>query len=134
MAKHGGPRPNSGRKHGFKFPKTIEKEKARAIADQIARQIVLEQWGPMVRAQSEHARGVAYMVLRNSDGTFVRATDEKQIDAALASGDFAYRIFTQAPNTQAFTALSDRVFDKPIERQELMGKDGGPLIVQWKKG
>lgn len=132
MAKHGGARENSGRKKGFKFPHTLEKEKARALADQIARDIVLKHWPKIIEAQSAHAVGVDYMVLRNADGTFVRATDEKQIDAALASGDFAYRIFTQAPNTQAFTALSDRVFDKPVERHELTGEDGGPLVVQWK--
>lgn len=116
---------------GYKYPKTLAKERAVKIADEIARQIVLDKWAKIIEAQAEHAQGVSYMVLRAPDGSFVRATDVKQLDAALAAGEQSFRIFTQAPNTQAFTALSDRTFDKPIERHEVTGAEGGPLVIKW---
>jgi translation initiation factor 2 alpha subunit (eIF-2alpha) len=58
------------------------------------------------------------MVLRMPDGTYARATDEKQIDTACAIGATAFRINTQAPNTQAFVALLDRALDKPKEQAQ----------------
>ena len=128
---HGGKRQGAGTKHGFKYPKTLAKERAIAKADEIIRELVLERWAGMVTKQADHAEGVSYMVLRAPDGSFVRATDVKQLDAALAAGAESFRIFTQAPNTPAFTALSDRAFDKPIERHELTGAEGGPLVIKW---
>ncbi len=83
----------------------------------------------MTLAQIAHAQGVSYMVLRNPDGTFTRATDEKQIDAACASGAQAFRIFTQAPNVQAYTDLMNRALDKPIEQIAVTGAEGGPLVI-----
>jgi len=85
----------------------------------------------MTKAQIEHAQGVSYMVLRAPDGSFARATDEKQIDAACAVGESAFRIFTQAPNTQAFADLMNRTFGKPPERLEHTGAEGGPVIFKW---
>jgi len=120
-----------GPKKGAVYAKTLAKQQAVAKADEIAREIVLEEWAPILRAQAKHAQGVSYMILRAPDGSFARATDEKQIDAACAAGAQAFKIFTQAPNTQAFTALRDSAFDKPVERHEIAGADGGPLIVKW---
>jgi len=120
-----------GPKKGAVYAKTLAKQIATEKADEIAREIVLREWEPIIKAQALHAQGVSYMVLRAPDGSFARATDVKQIDAACASGATAFRIFTQAPNTQAFTALSDRAFDKPVERHQVTGKDGGPVEVKW---
>ncbi len=102
---------------------------AKAEAREFIRSLVRSELEPMVRAQIEHAKGVYYMVLRHKDGSFTRATDVKQVDAAVAVGDTAFKIFTQAPNVQAFTALSDRAFDKPTEHHELSGLRGGPLEI-----
>lgn len=114
-----------GVKKGYKAPKTLEKEAAR----ELLRQIVNEELEPMTRAQVAHAKGVSYMVLRNPDGTFTRATDEKQIDAACASGAEAFRIFTAAPNPASYKDLMDRALDKPKEQVEVTGKDDGPLEI-----
>ena len=73
------------------------------------------------------------MLIRRPDGTYSRATDTKQIDAALAIGGSAFKVFTQAPNPQAFMALWDRTLDKPIERQEVTGKDGEPIQININK-
>ncbi len=129
----GGKRPNSGRPLGRQNDETLLKAADTAKADKIIREVVLKHWEPIVAAQAQHAMGVSYMVLRAPDGSFARATDEKQIDAACASGATAFRIFTQAPNTQAFAALSDRAFDKPIERHQVTGAEGGPVIYKWQE-
>lgn len=133
MGHNGGKRPGAGRPPGRLNNATLDKKRAQEIADQIIRDRIIEKLPEIIDAQIAHAKGVSYMVLRAPDGSFARATDEKQIDAACAIGASAFRIFTQAPNTQAFTALSDRAFDKPVERQEITGKYGGPLVVKWEK-
>lgn len=125
----GGKRPGAGKPKGYKHQHTLEKE----AQLELLRQRVLARSEQLWNAQMEHACGVSYMVLRASDGTFARATDEKQIDAACAAGATAFRIFTQAPNTQAFTDLMNRTFGKPPERVEMTGKDGEPLQIVVKK-
>lgn len=118
-----------GPKKGAVYAKTLAKQRAIEKADELAREIVLREWGPILEAQAKHAMGVSYMVLRAADGTFTRATDVKQIDAACAAGETAFKIFTQSPNTQAFTALRDTTFDKPVERHEVSGPDGEGIPV-----
>lgn len=106
-------------------PNTIKKAEIRKmILDRYA-----ERVNEMVDAQMDHAIGVAYMVLRNPDGTYARATDVKQIEAACAAGAQAFKIFTQAPNPQAFVAVSDRAIDRPTEHHEISGPDGGAVEV-----
>jgi hypothetical protein len=125
----GGARPNSGPKKGTKYKPTLQKELLREV---MRERIVLKvdpHLDEMVEAQAMHAKGVSYMVLRAPDGSFARATDQKQIDAACKAGATAFRIFTQAPNPQAFTALLDRTIGKPSEHVELTGAQGGPVEV-----
>lgn len=118
-----------GKPKGYRAPQTIQKELER----ERLRQMVCAELEPMARAQIEHAKGVSYMVLRNPDGTFTRATDVKQIDAACAAGAQAFKIFTQAPNVQAFADLLNRALDKPVEAVQITGPDNGPLTVVVKK-
>jgi hypothetical protein len=120
-----------GIKKGQKHQATIDKEYHR----EVLRHLVVAQLEPMAMAQVEHAKGVQYMVLRMPDGTFARATDEKQIDAACAVGAQAFKIMTQAPNTQAFTALLDRALDKPAEQLKVSGDPDAPIKHEfvWKR-
>lgn len=120
-----------GKPKGYKAPATIEKELER----ERLRQMVCAELEPMTMAQIAHAKGVHYMVLRHKDGTFTRATDVKQLDAALAAGAAAFNIFTQAPNTQAYSDLVNRALDKPAEQLKVTGEDGGPVehIFRWQK-
>ena len=110
----GGKRLGAGRRPGTKEKQTIDKELKR----EELRRIVCSELEPMTRAQMAHAQGVHYMVLRNPDGTFTRATNEAQVDAACKAGAAAFQIFTQAPNTQAFTDLLNRALDKPAEQPQ----------------
>lgn len=101
------------------------------MAREYLRQMVIANLRPMVEAQMEHSKGIKHMILRGKDGQFIRATDTKQIDAALAIGESAYYLFTKDPSVQAFTDLMNRALDKPSEHVELTGKDGEPLKVSW---
>lgn len=116
---------------GYKFQKTLEKEAARTHL----RKKVFAELDPILDAQIAHAKGVSYMVLRHSDGTFTRATDETQLDAALASGAQAFQIFTQAPNVQASADLLNRALDKPAEQVRVTGADDGPVehVFRWQR-
>lgn len=127
----GGKQPGAGRPLGSQNKATIEAAEEKRIARQVIREYYLKHLPDMVKSQVAHAKGVSYMRLRNVDGTFVRATDEKQIDAAIAAGASWFEIFTEVPNVQAFVALSDRAIDKPSEHVELTGVEGGPLQIKW---
>jgi hypothetical protein len=123
----GGPRPGAGRPNGTKNPETLEKARVQAACRQLYLQKAETIWG----AQIKHAQGVQYLMLRRKDGTYARATDQKQVEAWAATGGTTGELFTQAPNVQAFTALEDRVFGKPKETHEHTGAEGGPLVVKW---
>lgn len=118
-----------GKPKGYKHPQTLERLVDREAMREQARQIFLKHFAPIIEAQAEHSKGIGYMVLRRPDGTYVRATEAAQVDAALAAGSTTFKLYTQAPNPQAFAALWDRTLDKPIERVEATGKDGGPLEI-----
>lgn len=125
----GGKRAGAGRPPGALNLATIDKNHER---EKLRAQILAHR-DPMTSAQIQHSQGVSYMILRHPDGTFTRATDVKQIDAACASGAKAFMIFTQAPNTQAYTDLMNRALDKPAEQIQVTGPSGGPLEIVVKK-
>jgi len=103
-----------GRQKGRRNEKTLDLIWER----ELLRRQILKRAGPMTEKQMDHAEGVSYMVLRNPDGTFTRATDEAQIDAACAVGASAFKIFTQAPNTQAYSTLMAYAVDRPKEQPQ----------------
>jgi len=124
----GGRRPGAGRKPGTVEQHTLKKRANRALI----RELVEQELAGIIAAQVAHAKGVSYMRLRNPDGSFTRATDEKQLDAAIAAGAQWFQIFTESPNTQAANTLLGYVADKPVEPVELTGEDRGPIVLKWK--
>lgn len=129
MAGNGGKRPGAGRPKGSESPHTLAK---RANRERI-RALVERDIDPLIQAQKANALGVSYMILRHKDGSFARATDVKQIDAACAAGAEAFQIFTQQPNQQSAAMLLGYAADKPVEPVEISGEDGGPLEISWKR-
>ena len=122
----GGKREGSGRKPGavteHSLAKQVNRERARARAEQHIDRIV--------DAQAAHACGTSYMRLRNPDGSFARATDEKQIDAAIAAGASWFEIFTEVPNTAAAGLILGYAADKPVEPVEHDVQ--GDITITWK--
>src|SRR5262249_31093275 len=94
----GGYRPNAGKEKGSKNKSTLAFEERRTASLNVLRDMVMAELGPMTQAQIAHAKGIGYMLLRRDDGTYARATDVKQVDAALAAGESMFELFTQAPN------------------------------------
>lgn len=119
----------SGIKKGTKQPKSLDKEVQRARL----REIICKALEPLAEAQIQHALGVNYLVLRNPDGTYTRATNEEQLNKALECGAEQIRIYTQAPSTAAFTDLMNRALDKPAEQLRVTGADDGPVehVFRW---
>lgn len=132
----GGKRPGAGKPKGtIQGPNkaTISANEQKAIAREVIRAHIGQHIPKIIQAQIENAIGVPYMVLRAPDGSFVRATDEKQVDAALAMGESAFKLYTKEPHTAAAAMLLAYAADKPVEPVEVSGSEGGPLIIQWKK-
>ena len=114
-----------GRKTGSKNKATVEREQGLDVI----KDLVLRELGPMTEAQIAQAKGVKYMILRQPNGSYARATDVKQIDVACAIGAEAFEVFTAAPDTQAFRTLTEQSFGRPVQRTELTGKEGGPVEI-----
>lgn len=123
----------TGRPKGGHNQATLTANEQKAVARQTIRDHVISFIPEIVRAQRENAMGVAYMVLRAPDGSFVRATDVKQMDAALASGEAAYRIYTKEPHQGSASMLLSYAADKPVEPLEVSGEGGGPVVFTWQK-
>lgn len=126
----GGKQPGAGRPKGSQNAATISANEQKAIARDVIREHIRGHIPAIIQAQVENAVGVPYMVLRAPDGSFVRATDEKQVDAALAAGNAAFKIYTKEPHTPAATMLLAYVADKPVEPVEVSGPDGGPIAIE----
>lgn len=133
MAGRGGKQPGAGRPKGSPNKATISANEEKAIARATIREHIIGHIPAIIRAQVENAKGVQYMVLRAPDGSFVRATDEKQVDAALASGELAYRIYTKEPHTAAASMLMAYAADKPVEPVEQQVTHDGKLTIEIKK-
>ncbi len=84
-----------------------------------------------MQAQTENALGITYMVIRDKNGSYVEATNEAQVKAALASGGDAFRLYTRQPHQASAAMLLAYAADKPVEPVEVTGPEGGPLVVKW---
>lgn len=124
-------RKTGGRQKGRLNEKTLDLLWER----ELLRRQILARRGPMTEAQMEHAQGIGYMLIRRPDGTYSRATDEKQIDAALAIGGSAFKVYTQAPNPQAYATLMAYAVDRPKEQaQDINVKGEIDIIERLKRG
>jgi len=130
--KNGGARKGAGRKPGVPNAATLSANEEKAIAREVIRGHITAHIPKIIQAQIENALGVPYMVLRAPDGSFVRATDEKQVDAALAAGTTAFKLYTKEPHLPAASMLLAYAADKPVEPHEHSGEGGGPIVVTWK--
>ncbi|HEX6038904.1 hypothetical protein [Longimicrobium sp.] len=107
----GGRRPGAGRKPGNNG---AEKEELRRLL----RERVAVQWGPMIDAQIENAKGIKYLVVREKKtGKFVRVTEAMaRAKAKLGDGEEEIEVWEKDPSVQAFTDLANRTIDRPAEQ------------------
>lgn len=132
MAKDGTTR---GRPKGIHTPHraTIAANEQKALAREAIRQHVAAHIPEIVRAQTENALGISYLVIRDKNGSFVEATNAEQVKAALASGGECFRVYTRQPHQGSAAMLLAYAADKPVEPVELSGAEGGPIAVRWKE-
>lgn len=124
-----------GRPPGAKNAATISANEEKQIARSVIRQHIQEHIPAIIAAQIDNAKGVPYLVLRDSSGAYVRATDEKQLDAAIAAynaGDTnVLKFYTKEPHATSASMLLAYAADKPVEPVEVSGEGGGPVVVKW---
>jgi hypothetical protein len=118
----GGYRAGAGRPKG-----SIDKGTAAARAEkealrQMLREKVAEHMGPLVEAQVANARGLKYLVARDTKtGKFERIS-QRELEAILSGKDskrYAIEVWEKDPSVQAFTDLMNRTLDKPTEHVEM---------------
>lgn len=110
----GGARPGAGRKKGYKEPKTLEKEAARAAL----RAQVFAELAPMIYAQIEAAKGIKYLMAREKKGgKFVPVTEgmAKAIAEGTDTKHELMEVWEKPPSTHAFADLMDRSLDKAAQ-------------------
>lgn len=124
---NGGKRPGAGRKKGFKFPATLDKEMAR----EALREMVTAQLRPLVEAQVSNALGIKYLVSRDKKtGKFIHLTEE-QVAQKIASGEDVLEMWEKPPNVEAFRDLLDRTLDKPKQHVDVEGNLKGGIVIRW---
>jgi hypothetical protein len=104
----------------------------RERSKQAVERVIYERCVALTIAQMDEAMGVEYLVIRRPDGSFVRATDQAQIDAAVAAGGELCRLYRKAPNPQAYRELMTQGFGKPPKALQIEGSAGGPLEIRVK--
>ena len=110
-------------KKGYRYQHTLERERSK----QAIERVIFEQAVRMTLAQIDESMGVEYVVIRRPDGSFVRATDQAQIDAAIAAGGELVKLYRKAPNPAAYSAVMARGFGKPPEAEPLSPTGGASI-------
>ena len=128
----GGARKNAGRKPGVPNTSTLTANEQKALAREVIREHIKEHIPAIISAQKENALGIAYMVIRDKNGSYVEATTDAQVKAALALGGDAFRVYSRQPHQASAAMLLAYAADKPVEPVEHSGEGGGPIVVQWK--
>ncbi len=124
--KGGRPKGTTGIKHATTINKDAERE--------IHRKAIAKYADRMIRSQVAAAIGIGHVFTRDKNGKYTRIEDESKVIGLLENGveGTDFYIFMKDPSTAAFSDLMNRAFDKAVERQEVTGADGGPLVVKWK--
>lgn len=109
---HGGKRAGSGSPKGRKWAKTLAKEAAR----ELVRATVTAEMGELVAAQVEHAKGIKYLVARDTKTGKFRRLTAVDFAAGLMSDEETIEVWEKEPNVPAFTDLMNRALDKPKDQ------------------
>jgi len=116
-------------KKGYKYQHTLERERTK----QAVERAIFARAVQLTEAQMDESEGTHYLLIRRPDGYYVRATDQAQIDAAVAAGGELFKVYRKAPNAQSYTAVMHQGFGKPPEAHQITGAEGGPLVIRVKK-
>lgn len=120
-----------GRPPGAPNVATISANEQKQLAREVIREHIREHIPAIVKAQTENALGITYMVIRDKNGSYVEATNQAQVHAALAAGGDAFRLYTRQPHQAAAAMLFAYAADKPVEPIEISGDPDKPVVFKW---
>ena len=106
-----GPQPGSGRKKGFRFPKSFEKEAHEAAL----RKLIAADAAQYYEAMRQSALGVLHLLAKAEDGTWQQVTDPAVMVATLNRGPQFYKLAARNPDVKALIAVFERLCGKPSE-------------------
>ena len=111
----------AGRPKGSKSRNTLAKEAAR----ELVRQMVTAELEPLVKAQIALAKGVKFLVVRNTKtGQFVRTTKSRAARQKLKGDEEVIVVWERDPSTPAYLDLMNRALDKPKEQVQEVALNG----------
>jgi hypothetical protein len=122
----GGRRPGAGLPKGTKLKKTLAKEQAR----EVTRQLITAHLQPLIEAQIANARGLKYLVVRDTKTGKFQRVGEAMARAKQGSTEETIEIWEKDPSVQAFTDLLNRALDKPAEQEQAVALSG-TLTIRW---
>lgn len=125
------PKRGRGRPPGALNKTTLAAAEQKALAREVIREHVKNHIPAIIEAQIANSVGINYLVVRDKNGSYVEATNEAQVKAALRSGGDAFRVYTRQPHQASAAMLLAYAADKPVEPVEMTGQDGGPVEVKW---
>jgi len=123
---NGGARPGAGRKKGGHNQSTISKLEAR----ELLRKHVMDEFGPLIKAQVANSLGIHYLVVREKvSGKFLRVGELRA--RGLKPDEEVVEIWEKDPSVQAFTDLMNRTLDKPAEQEQDLNV-AARVVFSWK--
>jgi hypothetical protein len=75
-------------------------------------------------------------MVKDEDGKWRRLTDADLVETVMNSGPMGetWKIQVQDPDIQAAKYFIDQAIDKAVDRTEVTGAEGEPLVIKWKVG
>ena len=88
----------------------------------------------IVNAHLVKAEGLSVFMAKDEDGSYTRVKDPAIIETIMNCGPMGdtWRIQVVDPDVNAAKYLLDQALDKAIDRTEVTGADGSPLVIKWK--
>jgi len=97
---------------------------------------IIARMGPILEAHLDKAQGNQVLMVKDEDGKWRRLTDADLVETVMNSGPMGetWKIQVQDPDIQAAKYFIDQAIDKAVDRTEVTGAEGEPLVIKWKVG
>lgn len=86
---------------------------------------------PLLDSQIAMAKGLRHLYMKTEDGRWVEVKDPAMFAAVMNSGDqgTSWDIWSKDPDVRSYLALTEQTFDKPMQRAEVSGPQGGVVPI-----
>lgn len=114
-----------GKRKGYKFPATLEKEAHEAIMRARIAADANELYDSMVLA----AKGVTHLMARDERGQYKEVTDPAVMAKVLSSGESFYQLSARNPDVRALIDMFNRLCGIPAPQKQQIELSGNLNIV-----